>query len=202
MTATLVCARCMGTWDVWGRDMQVTAEAITQHLAQVHELHGTSAAEAIMTSATLGAKLVDARRNLAAVTERARGTRDQSEAVTVGGITGYDSAVLSGTMRKASPRKQAARLMAYDREAKAWEVVAASERAIRVIESQIKREHRDKLIPYTEDELRACNRIRTDLGWHRVVRVNKTSVSVETGYSWVDRIPLAKVIEVRKVADA
>lgn len=33
--------------------------------------------------------------------------------------------------------------------------------------------------------------------WHEVVRVNKTTVSVKTAYSWVDKIPHAKIVEVR-----
>lgn len=32
--------------------------------------------------------------------------------------------------------------------------------------------------------------------WHEVVRVNKTTVSVATSYSWTDRIPLADVVAV------
>lgn len=31
--------------------------------------------------------------------------------------------------------------------------------------------------------------------WRRVVRVNKTTVSVETGYSWTDRVPLEDIRE-------
>lgn len=34
--------------------------------------------------------------------------------------------------------------------------------------------------------------------WHEVVRVNKTTVSVKTDYSWVDRLLHERIIEVRK----
>ena len=40
--------------------------------------------------------------------------------------------------------------------------------------------------------------IKTTCGWHKVVRVSAKSVTVETGYSWTDRYPLDKVLEVRR----
>lgn len=55
-------------------------------------------------------------------------------------------------------------------------------------------------VSFTTDELRAATHIRTDLGWHKVVRVSAKSVTVETGYSWTDRYALAKILEVRTIA--
>jgi hypothetical protein len=52
-------------------------------------------------------------------------------------------------------------------------------------------------VPFTEDQYRAATIVRTKLGWHRVVNVSAKSVTVETGYSWNDRISRSKVIEVR-----
>ena len=52
-------------------------------------------------------------------------------------------------------------------------------------------------VPFTTDQLKAATHIRTDLGWHRVVRVNAKSVTVSTGYSWDDRYAIGKVLEVR-----
>jgi len=54
-------------------------------------------------------------------------------------------------------------------------------------------------VPYTADELKAATHIRTETGWHKVVRVSAKSVTVETGYSWTDRHPLARIIEVRTI---
>lgn len=51
--------------------------------------------------------------------------------------------------------------------------------------------------PFTEDEYRAAKVVRNSLGWHRVVRVNTKSVTVESGYSWNDRIDRDKILEVR-----
>jgi len=52
-------------------------------------------------------------------------------------------------------------------------------------------------IPFTMEELKAARAIRTDVGWHYVRKVNAKSVTVETGYSWTDRYPIHKVLEVR-----
>ena len=49
----------------------------------------------------------------------------------------------------------------------------------------------------TYEDVQGARLIRTDTGWHEVVRVNAKSVTVETGYSWTDRIALGKVLEVR-----
>lgn len=54
-----------------------------------------------------------------------------------------------------------------------------------------------KPAPFSPEELKAARAIRTDVGWHKVVRVNPKSVTVETGYSWNDRYALEKVLEVR-----
>ena len=56
---------------------------------------------------------------------------------------------------------------------------------------------RTKPVPFTTEDLKAARVIRTSAGWHKVVRVNDKSVTVETGYSWNDRYTLAKILEVR-----
>lgn len=48
----------------------------------------------------------------------------------------------------------------------------------------------------TADDVRGATRVRDKHGWHKVVRVNATSVTVETGCSWTDRIPFDRVIAV------
>lgn len=57
-------------------------------------------------------------------------------------------------------------------------------------------------VPYTAEQLAAATHIRTATGWHKVVRVSAKSVTVETGYSWTDRHPLARIIEVRAITPA
>lgn len=56
---------------------------------------------------------------------------------------------------------------------------------------------RNTPVPFTDDEWATAQAVRTRLGWHKVVRANAKSVTVETGYSWTDRIARAKVLEVR-----
>jgi hypothetical protein len=47
----------------------------------------------------------------------------------------------------------------------------------------------------TADDIQGATRVRDRFGWHEVVRVNKTSVTVATGYSWTDRIAIDRIIE-------
>lgn len=49
----------------------------------------------------------------------------------------------------------------------------------------------------TADDVRGARFVRDQYGWHRVVRVSAKSVTVETPWSWTERIPLDKVLEVR-----
>lgn len=51
----------------------------------------------------------------------------------------------------------------------------------------------------TLDDINGATHVRTSVGWHEVVRVNKTTVSTATGYSWVDRYPFDRILEVRTI---
>jgi len=50
--------------------------------------------------------------------------------------------------------------------------------------------------PVTMEDLSDARAIRTVNGWQKVAKVNAKSVSVETGYSWTDRVAVDKVLEV------
>ena len=118
------------------------------------------------------------------------------DAVTPGGRTGYDTAILSGIRRKHNAKADARRYNAYDREAAAYAEHAAAKAAWHVAESRIaalaeKEAAADLVVPAD------ARLVRDSLGWHRVIRVNAKSVSVETGYSWTDRIPMSNVLETR-----
>jgi head-tail adaptor len=59
-----------------------------------------------------------------------------------------------------------------------------------------KREHAEKEAArriYTREDIVGAGFVHDGHSWRKVVRVNKKTVSVETAYSWVDRIPFAKV---------
>lgn len=60
-------------------------------------------------------------------------------------------------------------------------------------------EDRDR-VRLTRDDIIGATHVRTRHGWWTVVRVNGKTVTVETGYSWTDRIPFDKVLEVRREA--
>lgn len=50
---------------------------------------------------------------------------------------------------------------------------------------------------FGHEDLEGARYIRTNAGWYKVVRVNAKSVTVESGYSWTDRIEHDRIIEVR-----
>lgn len=58
---------------------------------------------------------------------------------------------------------------------------------------------RDRVRLTREDVLGAAY-VRVSYGWCKVVRVNAKSVSVDSGYSWVDRIEFSSILEVRRAA--
>jgi len=110
---------------------------------------------------------------------------------------GDDMAMVSGTRRKYSARATSRKFGAGDRTAEAWKRVRDCESRIATLEQCAKIAKRDALVPFTVEQLKAATIVRNRHGWHRVARVNAKSVSVETGYSWTDRILLAEIIEVR-----
>ena len=125
------------------------------------------------------------------------GKADRSvDAVTPGGRTGYDTAILSGIRRKPNAKADTRRYNAYARESAAYAEHAAATELLHAAEFRIaalaEKEAAADLVVPTDARL-----VRDSYGWHRVIRVNTKSVSVETGYSWTDRIPLANVLEAR-----
>ena len=118
------------------------------------------------------------------------------DAVTPGGRTGYDTAILSGIRRKPNAKADTRRYNAYALEAAAHRELDAAKSAmhtatIRVATLAEKEAAADLVVPAD-----ACL-VRDSYGWHRVIRVNAKSVSVESGYSWTDRIPMSNVLETR-----
>ena len=138
-------------------------------------------------------KAVDRMFRASAAVEKAARSVD---AVTPGGRTGYDTAILSGIRRKHNAKADTRRYNAYDREAAAYRELYAATTSLHVAESRIaalaEKEAAVGLVVPTD----ACL-VRDSYGWHRVIRVNAKSVSVETGYSWTDLIPLNSILEVR-----
>lgn len=145
------------------------------------------------------AKIETARAKLAAAEQRAGLARRRSEAATPGGLVGYDSAVMSGISRRASPKSDARRMAAYDAEAASFLALDKLQREVACLEKAAVREARDAAdrAQVTPEGIRAAAYVRDSHGWHQVRRCNRTTVSVETGYSWVDRIAFGKILETR-----
>jgi len=115
------------------------------------------------------------------------------------GYLGDDMAVVSGIRRKPNPRADAKRWGSYDKAAAAAQALTYAERLVARLTVMIGRARADESAVCDLASLREGDLVRTDLGWHRVVRVNAKSVTVETGYSWTDRYPLDRIIETRLV---
>lgn len=113
--------------------------------------------------------------------------------------TELDSATGSGIRRKPNPKADAARFGRFDREAAVFAEFEATQKRVAVLESRLAAAVKDRdRVRLTRDDIVGARAIREASGWRAVVRVNKTTVSVATGYSWTDRIPFDKVIEVRR----
>lgn len=108
-----------------------------------------------------------------------------------------DHGPLSGIRRRSTPRQRSQYAAGIERtvDAAVAEVKAAKE-AGRQEEIAAYRE-KNKPVPFSTAELQTAVAVRTSTGWHRVVKVNTKSVTVETGYSWTDRYPINKILEVK-----
>lgn len=82
-----------------------------------------------------------------------------------------------------------------DREAQAWQQVRQARQRVTALEAQVARGSVQRLL--TREDVVGAVVVRTAGGWHKVVRVNARTVSVATGYSWVDRYPFDRLLEVR-----
>ncbi len=143
--------------------------------------------------------LACARERLAVIEQQYARARQRSESVTPGGLTGYDSAILSGTTRHRNLRRESARHAAYAAEARVAAELARARREVEGLERAERQRAADELSRQrvTPESLAVATHVRDRFGWHKVVRVNAKSVSVESGYSWVDRLPIGEIIDVR-----
>ena len=74
--------------------------------------------------------------------------------------------------------------------------VTAASRVEMVARVKAAREAELLRVRLTREDIVGARAVRTVRGWQAVVRVNAKSVSVHTGYSWVDRVPFDDVLEV------
>lgn len=145
---------------------------------------------------TIRGKLAEARARLVGCEEKLVQAREHSSDATPGGLRGpFDHGVL--TRPRSSRRAEDRRYAAYDREAAAYGELREQGRIVASLEKQLERAEGDAKAPCDLASLKPGDLVRDRWGWHKVVRVNGKSVSVETGYSWTERIALDRIIETR-----
>lgn len=108
-----------------------------------------------------------------------------------------DHGILSGIRRRSTPTQRRKDAAAIDRRVDQAVAAVKAQQEAESAEASARYAERAKPVPFTPEELNAARAIRTEIGWHKVVRVNPKSVTVETGYSWTDRFALDKILEVR-----
>ncbi|MGV8973630.1 MAG: hypothetical protein ACOH10_15025 [Rhodoglobus sp.] len=155
-----------------------------------------------MTTTDLNSRLVVALERLGRAAAAVASTHARAESATTGGLSNYDPAILSGIRRKPNPKADARRFAAYDREAAAYAEHTAAEKAVASLVRQVATQERNDASRalVTPESIKAAQYVRDSSGWHRVVRHSAKSVSVETPWSWTDRIPLDKILETRAAA--
>jgi|GEM_PF-4584149 len=89
-----------------------------------------------------------------------------------------------------------------EREQQAWRdeqaTIAEQERQELIAAKKADRQTETDRVKITRDDLAGARIVRDQFGWHRVRRVNAKTVSVDSGYSWADLIPLEKILDYRK----
>lgn len=137
-------------------------------------------------------KLAYARERLEAANEamRAADRREEAAHEMGGGIPGFGA---SGSQRAARQVRSA-----LDSSYRAWK--DASERiekwAYRVkrLEARVADMERPRL---TREDVLGASQIHDGTFWRKVVKVNAKTVSVDSGYSWVDRVPFEEIRDYR-----
>lgn len=104
---------------------------------------------------------------------------------------------LSYHQRRSMHRHAIAQAKRYDAEARAAIEAANAERAGKVGAAIAAQAERDAAAPRDIAGLKPGDLVRDAVGWHRVVRVNAKSVTVETPWSWTDLIRHDRIVETR-----
>jgi hypothetical protein len=152
----------------------------------------------------LEAQLAKAETALEAATGEHTSADAHADAVTPGGLTGYDSAILSGIRRKASPRRDEQRFNAYSRAADAQRKLDDLRNEVRRLQNRLDAARKEATrIPFTRDQLTGAVLVKSETyGWCKVRKVNQKTVSVDSGYSWADLIPIGQILEYRTAVQA
>lgn len=108
-----------------------------------------------------------------------------------------DPAIASGIRRRTTAYQAKREQATFDRDIDAYKAARAAERAHTVAQSRLEHLRHVAPVPYTEAEWKAAVAVRLDEGWHKVLKVNRTTVGVEAGFPWPHKVARARVLEVR-----
>lgn len=103
------------------------------------------------------------------------------------------------SQRRAGARngaRLAERAISEEKERQAQE--AASRQVELVAQRKAARQAESDRPRLTAEDVKGARIVRDSCGWHEVVRVSAKSVTVKTAYSWTDRIPLDRILQVAK----
>ncbi|WP_370944059.1 hypothetical protein AB5J62_33800 [Amycolatopsis sp. cg5] len=87
----------------------------------------------------------------------------------------------------------------FELDMEAYKDFQAAEQEYQLCFSRVERLRKVAPVPYTEDDLRAANAVRTEDGWFRLLKVNRKTVNVEAGFPWPHPVKRERVLEVRHV---
>ena len=89
-----------------------------------------------------------------------------------------------------------------EREQQTWRdeqaVTAETERQDLIAAKKADRQTETDRVKFTPADLKGARIVRDRFGWHKVRKVNTKTVSVDSGYSWADLIPMDKILDYRK----
>lgn len=88
------------------------------------------------------------------------------------------------------------RVAATERSIDAGMAEAAAAREAEAARNAAAYAERNKPVPFTPEQLKAARAVRTMYGWHRVIRVNTTTVTVNGDFGDY-RVPEKNILEVR-----
>jgi hypothetical protein len=108
-----------------------------------------------------------------------------------------DPAIASGIRRRSTARQVRRDDAKTDRDLQVYQEFLAAKRDLGWKQKRVERLLAGAPVPYTEEELASVAAVRTEVGWYAVVKVNRTTVSVEAGFPWPHKIPRASILEVR-----
>lgn len=90
-----------------------------------------------------------------------------------------DPAIVSGIRRRSTPTQQRREDARTDRDLQTYTEYLAAEKDLAGKRARVERLEASAPVPFTEEQLRSATAVRTDVGWYRLLKVNRATVGVE-----------------------